>query len=74
MISLTLAGQLEGKKITCGETLWPLVFWKRIMLPLGAPPPQSESSWVQLGYYFGLYSSKSLQHSFQAAQIQFLRF
>lgn len=62
---LTLAGQLVGKKITRGETLCPLVFRKRITLPLGAPP--SEGSWAQLAYYFGLCSSKSLQHAFKAA-------
>lgn len=67
MISLTLAGQLVGKKITRDETLCPFVFQKRITLPLGAPPPPSEGSWDQLGYYFGLYSSKSLQRSFEAA-------
>lgn len=64
---LTLAGQLVGKKITHGETLCPLVFRKRITLPLGAPPPPSEGSWAQLAYYFGLCSSKSLQHAFKAA-------
>lgn len=64
---LTLAGQLVGKKITRGETLCPLVFRKRITLPLGAPPPPSEDSWAQLGYYFGLCNSKLLQHAFEAA-------
>lgn len=45
VIPLTLAGRLAGKKITHGETLWPLVFQNRSMLCLGAPRPQSEGSW-----------------------------